>query len=146
MNDAELSKKPARKRQTHGLYTLKKAVKLLGSRVIDRRTRAGKVLAAFKDAIIADQGGVEAISTSKQELIKAAVEVKLIKDSIATYVISLPSIVNRRKRSALPIVKELMDIEKIYAGLLKDIGLERRTKELDLAELLSGKDVNEGSG
>ena len=57
---------PANKNpQKHGLNTLKQAVKTLGSRVVDKRSKVGKALAAWRADLIADLGGAESISTQE---------------------------------------------------------------------------------
>jgi hypothetical protein len=41
----------------HGLHTLKRAVRELGGRLLDRRTALGKALAAWKAELLADLAG-----------------------------------------------------------------------------------------
>ena len=45
--------------QTHGAFALKRAVRTLGSRTIDRRTRVGRALATWCEDLARDLGGVE---------------------------------------------------------------------------------------
>ena len=47
----------------HGLGTLKRAVRELGGRAIDRRTTLGRALADWRAALINDLGGPDTIST-----------------------------------------------------------------------------------
>jgi len=49
----------------HGASTLKRAVKELGSRAVDRRTATGKALAAWRSELLTDLGGIEAVSTQE---------------------------------------------------------------------------------
>ena len=66
----------------HGASTLKRAVKELGNRAIDRRTTIGKALAAWRSELLADLGGIEAVSTQELALVEEAVKTKLILDSV----------------------------------------------------------------
>ena len=52
----------------HGLTRLKDAVNTLGNRAIDRRTTVGKALAAWRSELLADLGGIEAVSTQELAL------------------------------------------------------------------------------
>ena len=55
--------KPIHRHQTHGHTTMKRAIKTLGSRAIDRRTCLGKALDQWRAELIADLGGESAVST-----------------------------------------------------------------------------------
>src|SRR5437879_1399335 len=57
----------------HGLYQLKRAVRELGGRVLDRRTGVGRALAEWRDALVADLGGADAVSTQQLALVDLAV-------------------------------------------------------------------------
>src|SRR5215467_3950191 len=59
----QLSNRPRRPYSRHGLTVLKRAVKGLGGRVVDRRTALGKALAQWRAELINDLGGPEAVST-----------------------------------------------------------------------------------
>ncbi len=124
--------------QKHGLTTLKKAVKGLGGRVIDRRTTLGKALAKWRGDLIQDLGGKEAISTQREALVDLAVKSKLILDSIDAWLLTQPSLVNARKRSLLPAVRERQQLADGLARYLGQLGLERKIKDLpDLARELA---------
>ena len=131
MNGYGNSKKPPRSYAKHGLTTLKKAVKGLGGRVIDRRTTLGKALAKWRGDLIQDLGGREAISTQQEALVDLCVKSKLILDSIDAWLLVQPSLVNARKRSLLPAVRERQQLADGLARYLNQLGLERKTKTLD---------------
>ncbi len=136
MNNNGNGKKKPRGYQKHGLTTLKQAVKGLGGRVIDRRTTLGKALAKWRGDLIQDLGGKEAISTQQEALVDLCVKSKLILDSIDAWLLTQPSLVNARKRSLLPAVKERQQLADGLARYLNQLGLERKTKTLDLANAL----------
>jgi hypothetical protein len=119
----------------HGLTTLKKGVRQLGSRAIDRRTALGRQLAAWRAKLIADLGGNP--STAQLGLIDLAVRTKLLLDSIDAWLLGQPSLVNHRKRSLLPVVRERQQLADALARYLAQLGLERREKPIDVGELLA---------
>src|SRR5262245_48149991 len=67
---------------THGLTVLKRAVNGLGGRVIDKRTVLGRTLAAWREDLIGDLGGREAVSTAEAQVIDLAVRTKVMLDGI----------------------------------------------------------------
>lgn len=89
-----------RNRLRHGLYTMQKAVALLGTRALPPASTAlGRELRAWRQALIVDLGGEDAVSTQQLALVDKAVTQKLIVDSLDAYVLGMPSLVNKRHRS-----------------------------------------------
>jgi hypothetical protein len=124
--------------QTHGLDTLKRAVSTLGSRVVDKRSKVGKALAAWRADLIADLGGADSISTQEAALVDAAVKTKLILDSIDAWLLKQPTLVNKRSRSVIAAVQQRNSLVATLRGLLESLGLQRRAKPLpSLAEILA---------
>jgi len=126
MKPASTPKKRTRPYQKHGLTTLKSAVNKLGGRVIDRRTTLGKALDAWRGDLIEDLGGQDAISTQQRSLVDLAVRTKLMLDSIDAWILTQRTLVNARKRSLLPVVRERASLAGQFQTLMKDLGLERR--------------------
>ena len=125
---------PPRKRSRpyakHGVVALKQAVKGLDGRVIDRRTTLGKSLTRWRTDLIRDIGGPEAVSTQQVALVDLAVKSKLLLDSIDAWLLKQPTLVNARKRSLLPVIKERQGLADSLARYLGQLGLERRQKDL----------------
>ena len=117
-------------RQTHGTKALKRAVQTLGSRTIDRRTALGKALTAWRAELLADLGGIENVTTQELALIEEAVKTKLILDSVDAWLLSQPSLINKRTRSVLPVVRDRQALVATLRGLLGDLGLGRRGKPI----------------
>lgn len=115
-------------RSNGGLGGLKQAVKVLGNRAVDRRTTVGKALAGWRDELIGDLGGDSAISTQERALVDLVVRTKLMLDSIDAWLLKQPSLVNVRKRSLLPVVRERTQLADAIARYLAALGLERRAK------------------
>jgi len=124
----------------HGLTTLKRAITELGSRAVDGRTQLGRALNEWRKDLIADVGGPGAVSTQQAALIDLTVRTKLLVDSVDVYVLSMDSPVNKRRRSLYPVVRERQALVNQLQSLLRDLGLERRTKAApDLAAYIAAK-------
>jgi hypothetical protein len=85
-------------------------------------------------ALISDLGGDEAISTHQRALIEAAVRTKLLFDSVDAYVLAMESPVDKRHRRLWPVVLERQSLVAQLQSLLKDLGLERRAKDINLVD------------
>ncbi len=147
MTDTHPNARPEnRNAQKHALPRLKQTVKALGSRAIDRRTTVGKALATWRSELLADLGGVEAVSTQELALVEEAVKTKLILDSIDAWLLTQPTLINKRTRSVLPAVRDRQALVSTLRGLLGDLGLKRRSKAmLSLGEYLATRGGN-GAG
>jgi hypothetical protein len=88
MTNTEATKKPKRYCTKREVTTLKKAVRVLGGRAIDRRTALGRALKDWRHSIIQDPGGVNQTSTQQRQVIDLAVKTKLFLDSIDAYLIN----------------------------------------------------------
>jgi hypothetical protein len=114
-----------------GVYTLKKAVAMLGNRTMPPKSTAlGRELRAWRAALVSDLGGVETVSTQQEALIDLAVRSKLMVDSIDAYVLGMPSPVDKRHRRLWPVVRERQSLVAQLQSLLRDLGLERKAKEV----------------
>jgi hypothetical protein len=121
---------------THGLVALKRAVRALGGRAIDRRTSVGKQLAAWRAELIRDLGGD--VSTQQAAIIDLAVKTKLMLDSIDAWLLTQRTLVFARRKSLLPAVRERMQLSDALARYLGQLGLERSGKDVpDLASYLA---------
>lgn len=123
--------------QTHGLNSLKKAWSQLGNRALDGRSTAAVAIRKWRGELIADLGGDEAVSTQQLAIIDLAGKQKLFLDSIDTWLLSQPSLINARKRSLIPVVLQRQAIADSLARYLSQLGLERRHKVRSLNELLA---------
>jgi hypothetical protein len=143
MNHAEIGTKATRSYQKHGFTTLKRAVKNLGSRVIDRRTSLGKALTQWRGEIVRDLGGDEAVSAQERAVLDLAVKTKLLLDSVDAWLLTQQSLINARKRCLHPIVLQRLQLADALARYMNQLGMKRRAKEVtDLKSYLeerSGK-------
>lgn len=122
---------------THGLTLLHPAVKEVGQRCVDPESEVGKALAAWRNELLADLGGVEAVSTQELSIVELAVRSKLMLDSIDAWLLAQPCLINRRKRTLLPVIPQRTQLADALARYLAALGLKRRAqRDLTLAEYL----------
>ena len=110
--------------------------------VLDRRTATGKALAAWRTELLDDLGGIEAVSTQELALVEEAVKTKLILDSVDAWLLSQKTLINRRRRSVLPVVRDRQALVSTLRGLLGDLGLKRRSKAMTLDAYLTARGGN----
>jgi hypothetical protein len=122
----------------HGLTTLRRAVNVLGNRVISRRFKLGRALWQWRSELIDDLGGQEVVSTQQVAVIDLAVKTKLLLDSVDAWLLIQPSLVNARRRALLPVVLQRQQLADGLARYLAQLGLERRAKKVaDLKDYLA---------
>jgi hypothetical protein len=110
----------------------------LGTRAIDGRTGTGRALLAWRGALVRDLGGEDAVSTQQQGVVDLAVRTKLLLDSIDAWLLGQPSLINRRRRALLPVVRERQALADALARYLAMLGLERRAQPVpSLREVLA---------
>jgi hypothetical protein len=130
---------PRHGRQVHEHYRLKRAVSVLGERglkIADGRTRVGKSLVAWRNALAVDLGGD--LSTAQQAIVDLAMRTKLLLDSIDGWLLKQPTLINRRKRCLIPVVRERQILADALAHYLGQLGLERRAPIELLQEVRDG--------
>jgi hypothetical protein len=118
----------------HGLSILKRAVNGLGNRVIDKRTATGKALRKWRTDLERDLGGD--ISTQQGAIVDLAVKSKLLLDSIDVWLLTQPSLINKRKKTLLPVVLQRQQLADGLARYMSMLGLERKVKIKTLDEML----------
>jgi len=125
-----------RNRLRHGLYTMQKAVAVLGSRALPpKSTAVGRELRAWRAALVSDLGGDP--STGQLALLDLAVRTRLMLESIDAYLLGLPSLVDKRHRRLWAVVKERQGLADALARYLAALGLERRARTLDPEAILA---------
>ena len=79
------------------------------------------------------------MSTQQAAVIDLAVKSKLLLDSIDVWLLSQRSLVNTRKKSLLPVVRERQQLADGLAKYLSMLGLNRVQKTLSLQEYIDSK-------
>lgn len=119
-----------RRRETHGLGTLRRTLSELGGRAIDGRTRVGRALSAWRADLVADLGGAEALSTQRALLIDLVVRQRLLLYSVDAWIFSrASSLVDEEKRALLPVLVQRQALADGLARYLAALGLDRRRPE-----------------
>src|SRR5262249_11436646 len=109
----------------HDLYTARRALNEFGLRAIDGRSELGVAIRQFRASIVRDLGGEAAISAQRRAVLDIAIRTKLMVDSIDVYILSRPSLVDRKKRALLPIVRERAALANAFVEHMRVLGLER---------------------
>ncbi len=128
MNERRASKKPARGYTKHGLHSLKRAVCGFDMGKLDRRYRVFRVLAEWRSELIRDLGGQENLSTQQVAIVDLVAKSKLLVDSLDAWLLKQPSLINARKKSVLPVLRERQQLVDSLARILGQLGLERKAK------------------
>ena len=123
--------KGKRKNQRSGYYRLKGAVDEAlrrGLNVLDCSTPGGRALAQWRDSLIADLGGREALTAQQLALVEITTRDKLVLDSVDYWLTRAPALVNRRKRALFPIVTQRAQLADSLTRRLLALGLGRRER------------------
>lgn len=106
--------------KTHGLAALK--ARSLSE--LDGRSRAAKGLIAWKRELTASIGGQP--SAQEAMIIELCCRNRMILDSIDAWLFQQKSLLNRKRKTVLPIVRERQAIDSALAKHLQALGLSRR--------------------
>jgi hypothetical protein len=125
---------------THGDALLKKAVKELGARAIDGRTSLAKELEGERRELISALGGPSEVSPQELAIVEMIAMKRVRRKPIAQWaLLNRERLLDRRKRSLVPIALQLEQLEESEVRLLKELGLKRRAKPLpSLTDYLNG--------
>jgi hypothetical protein len=112
---------------------LKRAIEEVASRgrkVIDTRTRVGKALMAWRAQLMEELGGAEQLSTQQICIVDICVRQKMLLDSLDSWLLRLPSIVDKRRRQLIPAVGQRQVLADGLARYLGTLGLARVAKQV----------------
>lgn len=124
-------------RTRHGFTSVLAVVKLKGLDGIDKRTSAARSLLQWRAQLCTDLGGSENLSAQRLALIDLACRTKALVDHADAFLLSLPSIVNRRRRSLFPLVQQRTALADSLTRTLHMLGLDRVEKTVSLTAYLS---------
>jgi len=123
------------------LTVLKARVKVRGFSAIDLRTAAAQALVHWKAELLRDLGGTESVSAQRMTVVEMVVRTKLYIDHVDAWLMEQDSLVNRRKKSLLPVLRERQTLVDSMARLLGQLGLDRVPKSAKpLAEYIREKE------
>lgn len=143
MNDTNGHTLSARPYQRHKFTAALKArygSKAFPVSAVDKRTRIGRALHAWRAELLADLGGAEELSAAKLALVDVACRSKLLLDSVDGYLLTMPRLWNARTRALFPLVRERQQLANGFQMTLQALGLEKRKPPaLSLALYADGK-------
>jgi hypothetical protein len=97
----------------------------------------------WRTDLVADLGGQDNISTQQSALIDLAVKSKLLLDSIDAWLLTQPTLINKRKKALLPVVLQRQTLADGLARYLAQLGLERRHRVKAVHEILAQGDTEQ---
>jgi hypothetical protein len=136
----------ADRRTRHGLTALKARVTVRGLHAVDMRTAAAQGLIAWRNELLTALGGPENVSPQKMAVVDAVTRTRLYIDHADAWLMSQTSLVNGRKKSLVPVLKERQVLVDSLSRLLGQLGLERQQRPIKtLAEHIAEHDSGKGA-
>jgi hypothetical protein len=131
----------AEKSKRHGLVGLMRRVNARGISAVDGRTVAAKAVVAWRNELLAALGGDP--SPQRLALLEMITRTRLFIDHVDAFLIAQVaqgSLINRRKKSLSPVLKERQALVDSLARLLAQLGLQRVAKPVPaLADYIAAK-------
>ena len=109
----------------------------LGSRAIDGRSSLFYAVKKWRRELVNDLGGEGNISTQQSALIVLLIKSKLLLDSIDAWLLTWPTLINKRKKSLFASRPPAPDLSRWVARSLAQLGLEHRHKAKTLDDILN---------
>lgn len=135
--EAEPKPKRRQKRQKSGFYRTLRRLRGRGINGIDRRTGPGKDALAYRDETVADLGGSDALTSNVKALLDVTCMKRYLFKFTVEYLLTLPSPVNKRRRSLYPVVKDFIQLCDSLNKDLVLLGLERKQRAISWEETLA---------
>lgn len=120
-----MSTLPSRPRryQKSGLYCRPARLEDLPPEVAEARRER-------RDALVAQLGGPEEVTPAQSQLIDLTVSAAMQLDSVDGYLLTLPSLVDKRGRKVWQVVRDRQVLSSHVQSLLTTLGLRRKAKRL----------------
>lgn len=116
------ARKKAAKR---GILTLMRRVKARGMSAVDRRSAGYRAVKAWRAEMVEALGGEQQVSPQRLTLLELAARSRLFLDHIDSYLLELPTLIIRRRKSVIPIVEQRQRLADSLARQLQTLGLDR---------------------
>ncbi len=123
---------PERTKRTysrHELSASRTKVRLRGLGALDRRTASARAVVAFRTDLERDMGGEDALSIQERALVDMAARAWALLGHVDVYLFERESLVDKRRKQLLPVLKERQALADHLSRLLGQLGLQRRAKE-----------------
>jgi hypothetical protein len=130
-----LAQRPKRRKTAHdaprayaqsGINTARRAFRWRGLDAIDKRSSGAQAILRWRRELIRDLGGEENLSAMQLSIVELAARAAVLLEMADSWILQYGSVVNKRNRCLLPIVRERMQLSDGLARYLQALGLERR--------------------
>jgi hypothetical protein len=139
-------KTPLKERSRHGLNRAMARINVQGLAAIDGRSAASRALIAWRSELEHDLGGTDALSSQEKTLVELCCRDRLLLDSIDGWLLTQPSLVNKRRKALLPVIAQRQQLADALARHLGALGLKRRLKQApSLEDYLASKEARKES-
>jgi hypothetical protein len=134
--------------KTHSMTVLKRTIDEVasrGGRIIDARTRVGRAMLAWRAELVQDLGGQDQLSTQQTAIVDVAVRTRLLLDSVDSWMVRQPGLIDKRKRALHPIVQQRTQLADALVRYLTTLGLARTAKSANLSDYLANRGSEAGA-
>jgi hypothetical protein len=134
--------------KTHSMALLKRTIDEVasrGGRIIDARTRVGRAMLAWRAELVQDLGGQGQLSTQQTAIVDVAVRTWLLLDSVDSWMVRQPSLIDKRKRALHPIVQQRTQPADALVRYLTALGLKKQSRQASLQEFLKAHEAAENT-
>ena len=112
----------------HGLNPIRRRVMVDGLEAVDKRSAPARALWSWRRDLVADLGGEAAVTAQQRALVEVATRTKLYVDHLDAYLMQQRSLINRKKKTVLPVLLQRQALADSLAKYMNMLGLERRSK------------------
>ncbi len=114
-----------------GGYTASRELKELKRRALDGRTTEARLVREIELELCSALGGEDEVSPQRRMLIQRAAILQLQLSALDSFVLTMPSLVHRKRRALHPVVREAAALAQTLTSLLQAIGLDRKPRPVD---------------
>lgn len=134
------TKQPVRAYRKSGVFGLKRALKRRGIRAMDGRSVAARAVKEWRRDVEADLGGD--LSRQEQTVLDMASCAVFLLGQIDAWIGANPELlIDRKRRSVAPVVRERLTVAAHLTSLLTTLGLKRVARHVGLGTYLArGRD------
>jgi hypothetical protein len=120
------SKRSIANEKRSGLHGLMSKVGANSLKSLDRRSAGFRAMQKWRGELVSDLGGEENISSQERALVETVCRTQLFLADLDVYLLNLPTIVNRRKRSVFPAAMQRQQFADSIMKNLTLLGIKRR--------------------
>ncbi len=100
---------------------------VLGTQRLDGRSQVAKAVQRFRADLIRDLGGLGDVSRAQLAIVEQASRAWVMLSSVDDWLARQPSLVDRRRRQLLPVLRERQQLADSLLRHLTALGLERNS-------------------